>query len=192
MTPVTPDGGVGRDVVVSSEGEELILVDLDDNEIGYESKARAHDGEGILHRAFSIFLRDGEGRILLQQRAADKRLWGGYWANSCCSHPRRGESMELATSRRLAEELSIANVDLTYLYKFDYHATFGDLGSERELCYVYVGDIDPAAIDHNRTEIAAIRWVTPAELDAELTDHPERFTPWLTMEWAELRSRALI
>jgi isopentenyl-diphosphate delta-isomerase len=78
---------------VSSESEELILVDRDDNEIGYISKADAHDGAGVLHRAFSLFLFNDAGELLLQQRAHEKRLWGGYWSNSCCSHPRRGESL---------------------------------------------------------------------------------------------------
>ena len=83
--------------IVSSESEELILVDSDDNEIGYASKAEAHDGGGIRHRAFSLFLFNDEGELLLQQRAPSKRLWGGFWSNSCCSHPRRGESLAVAT-----------------------------------------------------------------------------------------------
>ena len=92
--------------IVSSEAEELILVDGEDNETGYLSKAACHDGDGVLHRAFSLFLFDSAGRLLLQQRAATKRLWPGFWSNSCCSHPRRGESMEVATSRRLRDEQS--------------------------------------------------------------------------------------
>lgn len=89
---------------VSSESEELILVDRDDNEFGYTSKSDAHDGGGILHRAFSVFLFNDAGELLLQQRAREKRLWGGYWSNSCCSHPRRGETLPVATSRRLLDE----------------------------------------------------------------------------------------
>jgi isopentenyl-diphosphate delta-isomerase len=73
--------------IVSSENEELILVDRNDREIGFVSKAAAHDGEGILHRAFSLFLFNDAGELLLQQRAPGKRLWGGYWSNSCCSQP---------------------------------------------------------------------------------------------------------
>ena len=80
--------------VVSSEAEELILVDEHDREQGYLSKAACHDGSGILHRAFSAFLFNAAGKVLLQQRAGLKRLWPGYWSNSCCSHPRRGESMQ--------------------------------------------------------------------------------------------------
>ena len=86
--------------IVSSEAEELILVDPDDNETGYLSKAECHDGQGILHRAFSLFLFNADGELLLQQRGATKRLWPEFWSNSICSHPRRGESMQVATRRR--------------------------------------------------------------------------------------------
>ncbi|HVS02847.1 MAG TPA: isopentenyl-diphosphate delta-isomerase, partial [Thermoanaerobaculia bacterium] len=92
---------------VSFANEELILVDEDDREVGHLSKAEAHAGEGVLHRAFSVLLFDRRGNLLLQRRAGGKQLWPGYWSNSCCSHPRRGESMEVATRRRLAEELGV-------------------------------------------------------------------------------------
>lgn len=176
--------------VVSSESEELILVNLDDEEIGFASKAEAHDGAGILHRAFSVFLQDPDGRILLQRRASGKRLWAGYWANTVCSHPRRGESMDVATERRLQQEIGIA-VPLEFRFKFDYHATFGGLGSERELCWVYTGTVDPADVTYNRTEIDEIRWVSPGELGHLLTSAPGEFTPWLHLEWDRLRSDLL-
>jgi len=92
---------------VSFDDEPLILVDEDDNEVGYRSKGECHEGHGILHRAFSIFLFDKRGRVLLQQRAAGKRLWPLHWSNSCCSHPRRGETMDQALHRRLREELGL-------------------------------------------------------------------------------------
>ena len=108
---------------VSSDAEQLILVDSDDRVLGHDSKAACHDGAGVLHRAFSLFVFNGAGDLLLQQRSVGKRLWPGYWANSCCSHPRRGESMEQATQRRLQQELGMA-CDLRYLFKFEYHAHF--------------------------------------------------------------------
>jgi len=174
-----------RDAIVSSEAEQLVLVDADDNTIGYLDKAGCHDGEGVLHRAFSLFVFDSDGRLLLQQRAAGKRLWPGYWSNSCCSHPRRHERMSDAVNRRLGEELGISS-QLEFLYKFSYHARFEDLGSERELCWVYIGrtDGDPVV---NSTEISAWRWISPEELDAELEATPERFTPWFKIEWSKLR-----
>lgn len=171
--------------IVSSESEELILVDRDDTEIGFVSKADAHDGTGILHRAFSLFLFNEEGELLLQQRAPGKRLWGGYWSNSCCSHPRRGESMQIATTRRLLDELNF-ETDLEYVYRFCYEASFGEAGSENELCHVYLGKA-PELVQPNDSEIAAIRFVSPSELDAELLEYPQRFTPWFKQEWRELR-----
>ena len=119
--------------IVSSEREQLILVDESDNEIGHLSKAECHDGQGVLHRAFSVFLFDSQGRLLLQRRSAGKRLWPGYWSNSVCSHPRRGESMALATERRVQEELGVT-VELQYVYRFRYQVEFGEAGSEHELC----------------------------------------------------------
>lgn len=171
--------------VVSFDSERLILVDADDREVGHASKANAHAGRGILHRAFSLFVFNPAGELLLQQRAPGKPLWPGYWANSCCSHPRGGEDMDTATQRRLSEELGFA-CPLEFIYKFQYHAEFGDAGSETELCWVYVGRSD-APVHVNPTEIAAWRYVKPAALDREIADTPERFTPWLKMEWQRLR-----
>ena len=171
--------------VVSSEAEELILVDEDDREQGHLSKAACHDGAGILHRAFSAFLFNSAGELLLQQRADSKRLWPGYWSNSCCSHPRRGESMSTATGRRLEEELNLA-ANLRFVYKFCYQAPYGDLGSEHELCHVFLGRIGDD-IRPNAEEIAAIRFVSAGALDAELSEYPERFTPWFKLEWDVLR-----
>jgi isopentenyl-diphosphate delta-isomerase len=172
--------------IVSCEGEELILVDRNDNEIGFMSKAKAHDGAGVLHRAFSVFLFNDRGELMMQQRAPGKRLWGGYWSNSCCSHPRRGESLELATRRRLKDELNFETA-LEHMYWFCYEAHFGDLGSENELCHVYLGrsteDLKP-----NDSEIAAICYISPAQLEREFAEHPEQYTPWFMQEWRELTS----
>jgi isopentenyl-diphosphate delta-isomerase len=177
-----------RGDVVSSESEELILVDDQDRETGFGSKADCHDGEGLLHRAFSVFLFNGQGEVLLQQRAAGKRLWPMFWSNSCCSHPRRGESIEDAAVRRLEQELGV-RAELRYLYKFMYHARFGQAGSERELCSVFVGRSDDAVVA-NGTEVNACRWMTPGALDADLERNPGRYTPWFKLEWPRVRDRA--
>jgi len=170
--------------IVSDDSESLILVDRDDNELGTLSKARCHDGEGVLHRAFSLFVFDTAGRLLLQRRAGDKRLWPGYWSNSCCSHPRVGEAMEEAVHRRLAQELGIA-AELDFVYKFVYQARYGDAGSEHELCWVYAG-VTAQPVRANETEVAEWRFVEPDVLTADLARHPERYTPWFRMEWERL------
>lgn len=174
-----------RDVVVSSEAEPLILVDADDREVGHASKADCHNDHGILHRAFSLFVFNEGGELLLQQRSLGKRLWPGYWSNSCCSHPRQGEDMREATQRRLQQELGL-RCALRYLYKFEYQADYGGLGAEHELCSVYLGRSD-APVRANRNEVAAWRYVSPAGLDREIVGHPEHFTPWLKLEWQRLR-----
>ncbi|HET6629478.1 MAG TPA: isopentenyl-diphosphate Delta-isomerase [Woeseiaceae bacterium] len=173
--------------IVSSEQEELILVDADDREIGSLDKAACHDGAGVLHRAFSLFIFDARGELLLQQRSAGKRLWPLYWSNSCCSHPRRGETMAEATARRLGDELHIA-AELEFIYKFAYAARYDASGSENELCWVYLGRTGDAIIP-NENEIAAVRTVSAEALDDELSRHPDRFTPWLKLEWQALRTR---
>ena len=177
----------GGDRVVSSDSEQLILVDSDDVEAGFLDKGRCHDGEGILHRAFSLFIFNNRGELLLQQRAAGKRLWPMYWSNSCCSHPRKGEALPDATRRRLADELGI-EASLEFVYKFSYQARFGDKGSENELCSVFLGHSDDP-VRPNRTEISAIRHVEASALARELQSSPQAFTPWFKMEWDELRTR---
>ncbi len=170
--------------IVSSEDDALILVDSEDQAIGTLSKAACHDGAGRLHRAFSLFIFNERGELLLQQRAAGKRLWPLFWSNSCCSHPRAGETQELAAHRRLAEELGL-EAKLQYLYRFEYMARYLDQGSEHELCSVYAGvtNRDPKT---NGNEIADWRWITPEALSTELAQERDRFTPWFQLEWQHI------
>ncbi len=174
-----------NDKVVSFDDEQLILVDSDDRIVGYESKASCHDGEGRLHRAFSVFLFDGEGRMLLQQRSAEKRLWPMIWSNACCSHPRRNEEMDDAARRRTREELGV-EVEPEFLFKFQYHATYEDRGSENELCSVFIARCDEDPVT-NVNEIHATRKLTIAELETELAENGDHFSPWFKIEWKRLR-----
>lgn len=117
--------------LVSFDMEELILTDEFDNEIGYANKKKCHRSPGILHRAFSIFLFNCQNQVLLQKRSQQKKLWPEHWANSCCSHPRKGESINLAMRRRLVEELGVA-CPLQFMYKFKYQALYKNIGVEHE------------------------------------------------------------
>ena len=169
----------------AAEAESLILVDEADRELGYMSKARCHEGAGILHRAFSLLIFNDRGELLLQRRSAAKRLWPHYWSNSCCSHPRRAESMESAIHRRLHEELGLA-CPLQFLFKFRYQAQFDSAGAEHELCSVFIGR-SGGRVRADRHEISDWRWVSPEELAAEMRGAgAERFTPWFTMEWERI------
>jgi len=171
--------------IVSFETEQLILVDSDDDVVGYKSKAECHDNDGILHRAFSLFIFNDKREVIMQKRAADKRLWPLIWSNSCCSHPRKGETCEYATTRRLKEELGL-EAELHFLYKFQYHARWKDIGSENELCSVYIGkSSDLPAI--NDTEIADWKWISRDDLNRDLENNPDSYSPWFKMEWKEIQ-----
>src|SRR6202140_2830933 len=148
---------------VVADSEPLILVDETDREVGHLSKAQCHQGRGVLHRAFSLLIFNDAGELLLQQRASSKRLWPLYWSNSCCSHPRRGETMEAAIKRRLLEELGL-NCPLHFLFKFQYQAQFGASGAEHELCSVFIASCTEA-VKINRDEILGWRWIAPEELE---------------------------
>ena len=171
----------------AADYEQLILVDATDREVGSLDKARCHAGRGVLHRAFSLLIFNGEGEMLLQQRAASKRLWPKYWSNSCCSHPRRSETMDVAIHRRLREELGLS-CPLRFLFKFQYQAQFDTAGAEHELCSVFIGrSNDPVQVDPE--EILAWRWLAPEALTAEMTGAgADRFTPWFHLEWQRICS----
>lgn len=169
------------------DSDELILVDADDRVVGHLDKERCHDGDGALHRAFSVFLFDDAGRLLIQRRSAAKRLWPLFWSNSCCSHPRRGEETAAAALRRIDEELGVRTA-LRFLYRFEYRAQFRDRGSEHELCSVFVGSLGSGSAVHaNPDEIDDWRWITGAELEDDLAANPAGYTPWFKLEWPRVR-----
>jgi len=164
--------------------DQLILVDEADNILDYCSKMACHQGAGKLHRAFSIFLFNRDQQLLIQQRSELKPLWPLFWSNSVCSHPRRGENDTKAAHRRLKEELGIDTI-LHHLFKFQYQATYLDIGSENELCSVYIGRFD-GNIQANPTEIKAWRYIALAQLENEIKTNPGTFTPWFKIEWQRL------
>ncbi|HEY7300054.1 MAG TPA: isopentenyl-diphosphate Delta-isomerase [Xanthobacteraceae bacterium] len=156
--------------------EQLILVDEGNRAIGAAGKERVHRA-GLLHRAFSIFMVDKRGRILLQQRSPRKYHSGGLWANSCCGHPRPGERTIAAARRRLKEELGIDG-SLSFGFFARYRADLGQGMQENEFVYVYFGALteepkpDPA-------EIANLEYASAAEIARRIGRKPEGFTYWL-------------
>ncbi len=177
---------MSREYFDPADGDALILVDSNDVEVGFESKQKCHNGAGLLHRAFSVFLFNFKGELLLQKRASVKRLWPNFWSNSCCSHPRKGEETDAAAVRRTQEELGITGVSIDWVYKFEYQAHFEDAGTEHELCHVFVGRSD-AEVVVDPAEISETKWIKPDALDRDIASRPEIYSPWFKMEWAELR-----
>jgi isopentenyl-diphosphate delta-isomerase len=176
-----------KEKIVSDPNEQLILVDSDDNEIGYSSKSECHKDLGLLHRAFSIFLFNSTGELLIQKRSIKKELWGQYWSNSCCSHPRKGEDLHEAAIRRVHQELSI-ECSLNFLYKFQYQENYSDRGSEHELCSVFYGLYD-GTINCNENEIEDWRMISSTQLNEEIGQPNILYTPWLKLEWAEITTK---
>ena len=156
--------------------EEVILVSAANRAVGRAEKLAAHQG-GRLHRAFSIFLVDERGRVLLQRRHRAKYHSGGLWANSCCGHPRPGETTLAAARRRLGEELG-ATGPLRFGFRTRYAAELAEGLKENEIVYVYFGAA-PAELRPNPQEISATDWTTLAKLKRACRSEPEKYAFWL-------------
>ena len=157
--------------------DQLILVNMNDEEIGTAAKTETHK-KGLLHRAFSVFLFDGN-TLLVQQRALHKYHCGGLWANTCCSHPRPGESIIPAAVRRLREELAIdlPETALREVHSFVYRACFTNGVTEYEYDHVLVGEYS-GAFACNPEEVADVRRIDLDELKESMRTEPEKYTPW--------------
>jgi isopentenyl-diphosphate delta-isomerase len=156
--------------------EHVILVDTNDQPLGTEEKLRAHQ-LGLLHRAFSIFVFNTKGELLLQQRARSKYHTGGLWTNTCCSHPRPGEDLEAAVHRRLQEEMGF-DCPLTEAFSFVYRATFeDDKLIEHEFDHVFIGVSDTLPVP-NPAEVGDVAYRPVDAIATDITKHPERYTYW--------------
>lgn len=159
--------------------EYLILVDKNDNPIGTEEKVKCHLPNGILHRAFTALIFDKNGRLVLTRRAKEKMLWPGDWDGTVASHPRESETYVSSAERRMPEELGI-ECKLDYLFKFEYHVPYKDIGSENEVCGTLVGMVDESTpFKKIEGEIDEIKWISAEELLSELKSKPEIYCPWM-------------
>ena len=157
----------------------VVLVDQNDHEIGFEEKLKAHQ-QGLLHRAFSIFIINSKEEMLIQQRALKKYHSGGLWTNACCSHPRPGEKIEDAAHRRLQEEMGF-DCQLTKAFDFVYKVHFEkDDIYEHEYDHVFFGKSD-AIVKPDQNEVENFTWITLNKLTNEVKHHPERYTYWFTI-----------
>jgi len=163
--------------------EQVILVDEKDKEIGLMPKLEAHQ-KGVLHRAFSVFIINSQGEMLLQQRALGKYHSEGLWSNSCCSHPFPGENTADAAQRRLMEEMGI-NTTLNFLFSFIYKAKLGNGLFEHEYDHVYFGVYDKEPVI-NTSEVAAWKYISMQELQKDIEQHPSLYTEWFKLSLGEV------
>jgi isopentenyl-diphosphate delta-isomerase len=171
-----PDAGALPTKVAEPNEDILILVSEANRAIGSGGKLAVHQ-EGLLHRAFSIFLFDAEGRVLLQRRDIGKYHSGGLWANTCCGHPRAGERTLKAAHRRLGEELGM-RADLRFGFRARYRTSLDHGLVENELVYVYAGRAEgPMAL--NPEEVCETQVMALPDLIAETGRNPEAYAYWL-------------
>ncbi len=155
--------------------EKVILVDESDNEIGTEEKLKAHE-KGLLHRAISICVFDSKGRMLLQKRNSKKYHSGGLWSNTCCSHPRPGETVEDAAHRRLMEEMGF-DCKLEEKGHFVYKAKLDHGLTEHELDHLFIGKYE-GEVKPNSEEVEDYKWVEMKELNKDMKENPSKYTEW--------------
>ncbi len=179
---------------MEKQEEQIVTVDENDNVTGEEDKGKCHDGEGILHRGFLAMVLNNAGELLLTRRSDQKRLWPGFWDGSVASHVFRGEDYELASMRRLREEIGLVTDQVRYAFKFRYKVGYNGVGTEHEICAVtIVRGIEMGALLYDRNEISEVRLMDLNALVKEIKGNGHIYTPWLVLAlehwsiWAEGR-----
>ena len=168
--------------------EDVIAVDENDEKQGMVNRLEAHTGDGIRHRAFTALVFDGDGNVLLAQRAPNKRLWDSCWDGTVASHPVEGQSQVDATRQRLEEELGIAPnqySDLRVTDKFEYKRYYMNEGLEWEVCAVLQLTLEDTTLDPDEEEVAGLMWV-PYE---RLYEHPKWYRQLRLCPWFEIAMR---
>lgn len=165
--------------------QQVVLVDLDDNAIGIGEKMAVHR-EGVLHRAFSIFIMNSQNEMLLQRRALDKYHSGGLWTNACCSHPTPNETLEQAVKRRLQEEMGFC-CEMKKIFHFTYKEEFDNDLVEYEFDHVFLGAYNATVININPQEVADYGYFSIEIIDTWLKRSPEEFTCWFHIAYPKVR-----
>lgn len=168
------------------ERNKVVLVDIEDNAIGEMEKLLAHQ-QGELHRAFSVFIFNDEGALLLQKRAAHKYHGGGLWTNTCCSHPQWSEDITISAVERLDYEMGI-KCDLKLIYSFIYNEPVENNLIEHELDYVFIGQTNQNPV-LNKDEASDYKWMKTTEILSDINENPSHYTVWFKQAFPELLSK---
>jgi isopentenyl-diphosphate delta-isomerase len=185
---MSSDADTGEALDHENAGEDVIAVDADDNEQGLVNRLEAHTGDGIRHRAFTALLFDEEGRILLAQRSADKRLWDTHWDGTVASHPVEGQTQVEATEERLEEELGITPDqydDLRVTDRFEYKRYYENAGLEHEVCAVLKATLTDTSLERDPAEVDGLLWVDYEDLH----ENPQYYRQLRLCPWFEIAMR---
>jgi isopentenyl-diphosphate Delta-isomerase len=167
---------------------EVILVNENDEPVGAMEKMEAHR-KGLLHRAFSVFIFNTKGEMLLQQRALDKYHSGGLWTNACCSHPAPGQETGAAAHTRLSEEMGFS-ASLKKIFEFTYRSEFDNGLIEHEYDHVFTGNYD-GAVEPNPDEVSDYCYKNLDDIQASLASHPQDYTAWFHIAFPKVKQWAL-
>lgn len=171
-----------------NEVQEVILVNEHDEPVGVMEKMEAHR-KGLLHRAFSVFIFNSKGEMLLQQRAAEKYHSGGLWTNACCSHPNPGETTDQAASRRLREEMGFST-PVKKIFDFSYRSEFDNGLIEHEFDHVYAGLFE-GPFKPNPAEVKDYCYKSIAAIEESLQSHPDKYTTWFHIAFPKVKEWAV-
>ena len=163
--------------------EQVILVNEQDEQTGVMEKMEAHQ-KALLHRAFSVFIFNDKGELLLQQRASDKYHSGGLWTNTCCSHPNPNEETIAAAQRRLKEEMGFTT-KLSKAFDFIYKSEFSNGLTEHEFDHVFTGYYN-CEIHPDEKEVKDYCYKTLDEIEDSLQTHPHKYTPWFKIAFPKI------
>jgi len=163
--------------------KKVILVNESDKETGTAAKMEAHE-KGLLHRAFSIFVFNSRGEMLMQQRAINKYHSGGLWTNACCSHPEPGEATAMAARKRLREEMGF-EIPISRIFDFVYKTTFENGLTEYEFDHVFVGEYE-GVVTYDKEEVMDVCYKSMPEIRYSLKNHPEKYTAWFHLAFPKL------
>ncbi|MEK7657653.1 MAG: isopentenyl-diphosphate delta-isomerase [Patescibacteria group bacterium] len=155
--------------------EQILIVNKSDEVVGLDTKENCHSGNGILHRAITIFIFNDKNEILLTKRSALKKLWPNFWDTSCSTHIHRDETNEQAGEKRLNEEIGFS-CKLKFVLKFQHQANFNNIGSENEICVLLTGDYT-GEIKPNVDEVSNYKWIAIEQLKSEINNTD--ISPWL-------------
>ncbi len=171
------------------DDDMLILVDRDDCQWGKLEKKLVHE-IGALHRAFSVFIFNTQGELLLQQRADDKYHSGGLWTNTCCSHPRHGEDLYDAVNRRLAEEMGL-QCHVAHAFHFTYRAELDNGLTEHELDHVFMGVSDQRP-QPDANEVEQWKYMQPESALEDMRGKPGTYTAWFPLALQRILEHGLV